>query len=209
VNALANDKVGDYINENFVSSFLKVGTFTIAGNNKQGGNVATYFCLPDGSVLHAIAGPVDASTMLKEARWVVESRKLAMFESRGDANRFKNFFGRAHADRLSSDYGFHNTWKVAKGQTPMQVYRKPALPQVPQAQPAVARDAFPDPDDPIAMARVNALVVNQANNRGLDNRGKVHLLLANYPMAKVDQIYKYIFERVLNERISTLPVVQN
>ena len=45
----------------------------IVGKAKQGGNVATYFCAPDGRVLHAIAGPVDAGTMLREAKWVVET----------------------------------------------------------------------------------------------------------------------------------------
>ena len=52
--ALANDQVGDYLNRHFVSSFLKVGTFALVNGQKQGGNVATYFCLPDGRVLHAL-----------------------------------------------------------------------------------------------------------------------------------------------------------
>ena len=50
--ALANAEVGKYINEYFVSSFQKVATFRIVGKAKQGGNVASYFCAPDGRVLH-------------------------------------------------------------------------------------------------------------------------------------------------------------
>ena len=48
----------------FVSSFQKVATFRIvAGGQKQGGNVASYFCAPDGRVLHIVAGPVDCSRL--------------------------------------------------------------------------------------------------------------------------------------------------
>ena len=52
MNALANKEVGKYLNKHFVSSYQKVGTFKIVGKQKQGGNVASYFCAPDGRVLH-------------------------------------------------------------------------------------------------------------------------------------------------------------
>jgi hypothetical protein len=200
VNALANDQVGDYVNEHFASSFLKVGTFTIAGGAKQGGNVASYFCLPDGSVLHAIPGPVDANTFLKEARWVVETRKLALFDSRGNIDRYKSFFRTAHADRLQNEYGVGN-WKM--------MARSAKYNRNQGAQAPVVNDAFPDSNDAMAMARVNALILHQAANRGLDNRAKAHLLLTNYPLVKVEQVYKYVFENILNEKVSTLPVAQN
>ncbi len=62
MNALASPEVGKFVTENFCSSYQKVATFKIVGGAKQGGNVATYFCAPDGRVLHVIAGPVDAPT---------------------------------------------------------------------------------------------------------------------------------------------------
>ena len=65
MNALANEEVGKYFNENFVSSYQKVATFKIVDGQKQGGNVASYFCAPDGRVLHVVAGPVDAATLLR------------------------------------------------------------------------------------------------------------------------------------------------
>ena len=61
MNALADPEVGKYFKEHFLASFQKVGTFRIVGKNKQGGNVASYFCAPDGRVLHVVAGPVDAA----------------------------------------------------------------------------------------------------------------------------------------------------
>ena len=58
MNALADDRVGQYFNAHFVSAFQKVGTFKIVDGQKQGGNVAAYFCTADGRVLHVVAGPV-------------------------------------------------------------------------------------------------------------------------------------------------------
>ena len=85
MNALANETVGEYVNENFVTAYQKVGTFRFNPRNgqKQGGNVAAYFCAPDGRVLHCVAGPVDAGTFLREARWTVETARAAIKDSTG------------------------------------------------------------------------------------------------------------------------------
>ena len=82
MNALADPQVGKYLNEHFASAFQKVGTFRIVNGQKQGGNVASYFCAQDGRVLHVIAGPVDAQTLLREARWVVETVKSSLAETK-------------------------------------------------------------------------------------------------------------------------------
>jgi hypothetical protein len=100
VNALAKAEVGEYLNEHFVSSYQKVGTFQLVGGQKQGGNVASYFCSPDGQVVHLIAGPVNARTFLREARWAVETWKLAQLESpESDAGR-KATLRKAHVARF-------------------------------------------------------------------------------------------------------------
>ena len=105
--ALNNAEVGKYVNEYFVSSYQKVATFKIVNGAKQGGNVAAYFCAPDGRVLHCVAGPVDAQTFLREAKWVVETTKTCMKESVGkdgkpDGAKFKEMFRKAHAERLAN-----------------------------------------------------------------------------------------------------------
>jgi len=105
VNALANDQVGKYVDDHFVASFQKVATFQIAGGQKQGGNVACYFCTPDNRVLHVVAGPVNAATMLREVRWVVAAHELALLDSGGDPARFNEILRRAHADRLHREHG--------------------------------------------------------------------------------------------------------
>ena len=39
---------------------------------KNGGNIASYFCTPDGRVIHAVTGPVPAQELLAAARWAVD-----------------------------------------------------------------------------------------------------------------------------------------
>ncbi|OAI55085.1 hypothetical protein AYO44_02800 [Planctomycetaceae bacterium SCGC AG-212-F19] len=56
-------------------------------------------------MLHIVGGPVDAETLLHEARWVIETRKLAILEAKGDANKYKAVFRKAHAERLQSEFG--------------------------------------------------------------------------------------------------------
>jgi hypothetical protein len=95
-------EVGDYLGACFVSAYQKVGAFTIAGGAKQGGNVASYFCTPERRVLHVVAGPTDAATFLREARWAAEAFKLAKLESPAD-DRLLAFFRQAHQQRLGEE----------------------------------------------------------------------------------------------------------
>ena len=69
--------------------------------------MASYFCTPDNRVLHIIAGPVDAATMLRESRWVVEAHKLAVLESASDPARFAELIRQAHSDRLRREHGIN------------------------------------------------------------------------------------------------------
>ncbi len=104
MNALANANVGQYLGQSFVATYQKVGSFRIADGQKQGGNVASYFCTPDGRVLHAVAGPVNADVLLREARWVVETWKMAQLEGNTEPAALREFFRAAHADRLKQTY---------------------------------------------------------------------------------------------------------
>jgi hypothetical protein len=123
VNALTDREVGRYLNRHFVSAFQKVATFQINGGQKQGGNVAAYFCTPAGQVLHAVAGPVDAGTFLREARWANETYQMAQLEA-ADPGKLQAFFRQAHLDRLRLE---HNV-PLAPGQLPRPDAIPPGLP---------------------------------------------------------------------------------
>ena len=52
-----------------------------------------------------MAGPVSAAVLLREARWVVETWKLAQLEKQEDDPGLKTIFGKAHAERLRWEHG--------------------------------------------------------------------------------------------------------
>jgi hypothetical protein len=175
VNALASPEVGDYLNQHFVSSFQKVGTFRVVGNTKQGGNVMSYFCTPGGNILDAIAGPVDAATLLREARWVVQTRELGLLSNASDQRRYEMFWRQAHAARYQQKFGLADmTWQ-----------------RVPLSQPTTAKVAS---------------LLTMAKGRGIDPESRIHLLLATYPLLKLSDSFRPMYEDLVNEQVSTLPV---
>ncbi len=64
-----------YFAAHFVSAHQQVGSFEVVNEfgtlKKTGGNVASYFCTPDGQVIHAVTGPVKADELLAAAQWAV------------------------------------------------------------------------------------------------------------------------------------------
>lgn len=221
MSALADREVGRYINEYCVASFQKVGTFRIVGRAKQGGNVAAYFCAPDGRVLHCVAGPVAAGRMLEEARWVVETSRSAIRDSKGDGGKFKAMIRTAHARRLKELYGLvvepvTYDFSETGGNDGALTYQDPSgRPLAPKLPP-------PPLDGPDVSLLRKELEAKQAalagapgafrlmDRRGrpwiLDTRGRVHQLFAAHALAKIEKIYGAVFEGILGERISTRPV---
>jgi len=216
VNALANPEVGKYVNEYFVSSFQKVATFKIVGGQKQGGNVATYFCAPDGRVLHLIAGPVDAATFLREAKWVVEAAKKAIEESKGDGGKFKVAMRTAHAEKLRAESGLvvepvtfdppdeQDKDSALTYNDPTGRPLAPKLPPPPIDGPDVTLRAKQE-----AMAKSPGAAPVQDRKGGrwaLGNQGRSDMLLAAHGMVKIEKLYGSVFENILGEKISTKPV---
>ena len=218
MNALANDEVGKYLNENFVSSYQKVATFKIVDGQKQGGNVASYFCAPDGRVLHIVAGPVDAATLLREAKWVVETTRTAMKEAKDDGARFKAYFRKAHAERLRTEHGL--TVEPVLFDPPVEQDPKSALTyNDPSGRPLAPKLPPPPLDGPDVTFRAKAEAANQAPGAGglmltdkrggrwaLGNQGRVHMIMAGHCMTKIEKVYGTVFENILGEKISTKPV---
>jgi hypothetical protein len=191
VNALADDKVGGFINKHFVATFQRVGSFKLDGKQKQGGNVATYFCAPDGRVLNAIAGPVEAKAFLEEAQWTVERTREAIPKSKGDANKFKALLRGYHADRLLEKHQALVT-PLVQDQSGQDL--KTAL---------AYRDA-----EGRKLAPVLPLppIENASEVRQLPNDGKIHQLLAAHAGAKIEALYGAVFQSILNEKVTTKPV---
>lgn len=213
--------MGSYLNEHCVASFQKVATFKIVDGNKQGGNVAGYFCAPDGRVLHAVAGPVDADTMLREAKWVVETARRGIAESKGDGARFKAVLRQAHADKLRLETGVAVEAVTFDPPAPMAdgdalTYRDPSgRPLAPRLPPP----PIDGPDVRLGEAEFNrrqaaanggagAKMVADARGRRVvvNNQSLVNQLMAAHALAPIERVYGSVFENILGERISTKPV---
>lgn len=218
--ALTDKAVGKYLNENFVSSFQKVATFKIVGKQKQGGNVAAYFCAPDGRVLHVVAGPVNAATMLKESKWVVETAKSAIKDAGKDGGKFKEIFRKAHAAKLKAEYGLVVDPVTFDAPEPdpksALTYRDPngeaLAPKLPPP-PVDGPDVRLEKKDFARMQAAEgksagaAMLMDRRGGRWvLGNQGRVHMLMAGHSMKTIEKVYGSVFEGILNERISTKPV---
>jgi hypothetical protein len=176
VNALASDRVADYINENFVATYMKVGTFEIINGQKVGGNVASYFCQPDGAVIHMVPGKVGADALLTEARWANDARTYALTRSTAlrtgdvDAFRFRAFIRQAHEERYMQEK--NPQW--ARNRPPGSYHG-----QLPYALP-----------------------------KDVSTLGQAHWFLATNPLAKIDAVFPFVWQHILNEQLSGLPVAK-
>jgi hypothetical protein len=221
VSALSDKDVGKYLNANFASSFQKVATFRIVNGQKQGGNVASYFCAPDGRVLHVVPGPVDAATMLREAKWVVETTRRAMTESDGNGAKFKAAFRQAHARKLRDETGLAVeaiTWDPPEpqGEADALTFRDPTgRPLAPKLPPP----PIDGPDVRLSADEYNRR--QQAANAGpgareitakggrrvaVNNQAVADQLLAAHALVRIEKVYGTVFENILGEKVSTKPV---
>ena len=89
-----------YFGEHFVAAHQQVGSFEVVNKGgtlvKNGGNVASYFCTPDGRVIEAVSGPVSGAKLLKEAQWAVEAYRRSV----ASAEPAEKSLAAAHRDAL-------------------------------------------------------------------------------------------------------------
>jgi hypothetical protein len=108
-----------------------------------------------------------------------------MFESHGNQARYREVIRRAHGERLRSEHGVNlgQLYAAASGY-PVRSF------------------------DQAHTSRWDHAVLVRSPAGASDKQYKVHMLLFGYPLIKVEQVYRHVFEKILNEKVSTLPVVQ-
>jgi hypothetical protein len=142
VGALSDPQVAEFFGERFVAAHQQVGGFEVVNVGgrlqKNGGNVASYFCTPEGRVIHAVTGPVNAQTLLNEARWAVD-----LYQNIADSP----------------------PWEQAR-----------------------------------AIAAAHQSAAGESNRNGSRGR-RVHELLAEKPLAPLNNVYRDVFEGILGQRL--------
>ncbi len=176
-------------------------------------------------MLHVVAGPVDAETLLKEARWVVETVKQSLAENEKSGKSFKAQFRQAHAERLRQEHGLMveavTIDAPAQGEQSALSYRDPSgkaiapnLPPPPIEGPDVSFDekqlAEFNARQNVAMRTASEIQMCRGSGGErwvLSNQGRVHMMLAAHSMKKIETMYGSIFEGILGEKVSTMPVI--
>jgi hypothetical protein len=153
---------------------------------------------------------------LREAKWIVETAQKAVENAKGDGGKFKIAMRTAHSEKLKREHGLavepitfdppekqdaHDalTYRDPTGQ-PLAPILRPA----PIDGPDVTFRAMQES----AKKAAGATAVKDKSGRGwvLGTQGRVHVLLAAHSMSKIETLYASVFEGILGERISTLPV---
>ncbi len=82
-----------------------MGTFRVINGAKVGGNVASYFCLSDGTVIHAVAGPLNAKQYLQELRLGRSTCGNSPRAKPGRHREVPRSVRKGHLERLASESG--------------------------------------------------------------------------------------------------------
>ncbi len=96
--------MAEYVSKHFAAAYQQAGDFTVVNVNgklqKNGGNVASYFCTPDGRVIHAVGGPVSPQKLLAEAQWTVSTYEQVLAAAPDDRQRQAMIVQEAHLSEL-------------------------------------------------------------------------------------------------------------
>jgi hypothetical protein len=221
--ALSDKEVGAYVAEHYVSTWKRVGTFTVVQKDgkavaRAGGNVAIYFCTPELEVVHAIAGPVGAKAFLAEAKWAVEAWTAAAEKAGGDREKLAAALREAHAKRaadrrqacVSSLGAVYSARKLPAAKL-QEDLGAGARQEATKALEKVLGERAERPAADllyrraIELQRDDATVLVEALMLSCEGGG-LHRLLAEKGLPKLDEVYRHVFERVLGERVTDTPV---
>lgn len=171
--------------------------------------MACYFCAPDGRVLHIVAGLPDDVTLLREARWVVESARKAIEESRSSETAFKVVLRKMHAERLRREWGL--VVEPVTFDAPEPAEDDPLRWRDPSGRPVSPPLVAAPIDEPDVQFGAQAkppkdgIPDRRGGCRRLGPQGRVHQLLAAHAMAKIERLYATVFESILGESIQNSP----
>ena len=185
--ALAKPEVGDFLSKHCVAVYDKVGTFQVNAGpddknpNRNGGNVAAFFCTPNGHVIHAVAGPRTAEAFLAEAKWAVtvysqilSDRSLGVSQARADqVSRVTAALRQAHTNAAD-------------------LLNKPS-----QSAPARELVVHEPPSDP----KLKGL-----DDAGRKQRKQVHQLMKSLAFEPLAVVGPKVYTDILGETVTNQPV---
>lgn len=160
---------------------------------KNGGNVASYFCTPDARIIHAVGKPVSANRLLAEARWAVDTYNGVVKQAPKNRVSQARLLQRAHLAALRitiEEFGRHYWQELPRAREEF----------VEQMQSIVQRRSEGKYDRrsrdrvvPFELVARRRAVRHFAGDRA-------HQILAAEPLASFPQVSRRLFEKLTGER---------
>jgi hypothetical protein len=186
------------ISKRFVATYEQAGDFEVVNVNgklqKNGGNVASYFCTADGRVIHAVGKNINAEKLLKEARWALDLYARARADAPDKPAKQAEIIQLAHLEELG---------------TTVDDFRKMVKKELPQARKQYAgkvaeyrkRRATSRNESGYAQPVVPDLVAaRRAAEKLHGSRG--HQILAAQPFPQFYDVDQHMFKRLANEEFN-------
>ena len=191
--------MGEFIGKHFVATFQQAGDFEVVSVNgnlkKNGGNIVSYFCTPQGRVIHAVGKQVSPQRLLQEGEWAMDVYRRAQSEAPDDLKRQLKIIEEAHLAKLNTNLvDFYERVREQHSHA-RESYTKMVQ--------AYAKNRRRNPytyrrrsnfDSPELIGRRKA-----AESFGGD---RAHQILAAEPMAMFAQIRKHAFEKLSGEKFA-------
>jgi len=186
----------------FIAAHQQAGDFEVVTVNgqlqKNGGNVASYFCTAEGRVIHAVGKNVDAGRLLKEAHWAIDVYRRARQQAPKNLAAQARLIQDAHLAALGT--GRDRFEKLVQREFPKArsediEWRRQRIRDRLEKKNNYHRGETPARTDPRIVARrrvAERLPGEQA-----------HQLLAAEPLAPYRQVEKRMFERLSGEKYAS------
>ena len=147
--------------------------------------MASYFCTPDGRVIHVTAKPISADQLLREATWAVKTYSDALTTAPKNLLAQRKLVEQAHLVTLHEEVSsFQSRVKAEMPRASQDYYDKMHRDRAGRKRP---------PEPAIVVARRRA-----AQQLGGD---RAHQLMAAQPLAPFTEVYREVFEKLTNERV--------
>ncbi|MCH8924013.1 MAG: hypothetical protein IIA67_12795 [Planctomycetes bacterium] len=166
---------------------------------KNGGNVASYFCTDELRVIHAAGGPISADELLKRARWAVDTANRAWEFAAGKLQGQKEIVAQAHLYGLKKDLKWFTDSVRRELPSAERDFARYAGERRERARSGARPSSHRhgDRDAPDAMTLARWRVADRIGGE------QAHRLLAADPLAAYGQVRRRMFEKLTGERFNT------
>jgi hypothetical protein len=182
---------------------------------KQGGNIVSYFCMPDGEVLHFVIGPVSGKRFLQEAEFAKRLfetiRSMDSWTERMEAARQEHeAASQPGLLRLCESELLAHDWEPLEGNTPSRGHATRATDSLVSAIQlgCFGKNERPGPSSPQCVRATGETILRERQRVPLQlntsdqwetSKSAEHVLMAHIPLAYLEYVEQPIWEAIVGE----------